>query len=170
MTTVYRNNDERFGASVLFTISEMTECYRMNDWDQIHTDASDPLDPNLDRLMTDDEIEADILDHDITEIGDLSDDRIREIANGASLRWRVTAEHTQGKSVDHPCTSGVYSDPANDLDLLDVTATTPDEAERHGIEAIQEACDEREPCNCRRHLSAGSEAWWNSVAVHVVPE
>lgn len=54
METVYRNRDERLGENCLFTLPIMRECYRANGWDN---------------GMSDDEIDADILRHDVEEVG-----------------------------------------------------------------------------------------------------
>lgn len=81
------------------------------------------------------------------------------------MRYRVTAEHTQGKSVDHPCTKGVYSDPADKLDL-EVEAADESAAIAAGVKWLEERCAEMAECDCRRKLAPGGNAWWNSVAVH----
>lgn len=63
MTLVYRNHDERLGDNVLFTLDEMRECYCANGWD---------------RGMSDDEIDDDVLSHDVEFVGDWTDEQIKE--------------------------------------------------------------------------------------------
>ena len=61
MMRVYRNHDERLGHNVLFTLAEMRDCYRANDWDND---------------WTDEEIDADVLAHDVEFVGDWTDEQI----------------------------------------------------------------------------------------------
>ena len=61
MTKVYRNQDERLGAPVLFTLAEMRECYRVNGWDN---------------GMDDGQIDADVLSHDVEFVGDWTAEQI----------------------------------------------------------------------------------------------
>lgn len=82
--------------------------------------------------------------------------------------YRITAEHASGGSVDHPCTRGVYNDPANVLDET-VEAESEDEAVLKGEEVLCGRVDEAEPCDCRHHLSPGSNRWWESVIVTAEP-
>lgn len=82
-------------------------------------------------------------------------------------RYRITAEHSCGKSVSHPCVDGVYCDPTDDFQT-DVEARDESEAERMGLAELLALADAAEPCKCRRHLSPGSDAWVGSVALSVV--
>lgn len=82
-------------------------------------------------------------------------------------RYRITAEHSCGKSVSHPCVDGVYSDPTDDFDL-EIEACDESEAERKGLAELVALADAAEPCKCRRRLSPGSDAWVGSVALSVI--
>lgn len=90
-------------------------------------------------------------------------------------RYNITAEHTNGKSVGHPCTTGVYSDPVDSFEMeweTDDATGTPsydleEAAERAGWAALLRIADDAEPCKCRRHLSPGGNAWVNSVSIIV---
>jgi hypothetical protein len=72
---VYQNNDDRLGDCVKFTIPEMTACYRDNHWDVIHSERGNPNSP-VERVMTDTEIENDILAHDVEFVGDWTAEQI----------------------------------------------------------------------------------------------
>ena len=85
------------------------------------------------------------------------------------IRWTVTAEHTQGKAVDHPCTKGIYTDHADSLDMI-VEAEDWQDAEQLGRDELERMIAEAQPCDCRRREEAGSSAWWASVVIHVKPE
>lgn len=91
------------------------------------------------------------------------------MSTATKTRWIVTAEHTQGKSVDHPCTSGIYSDPTDSLDLA-VEAGDWAEAEQAGREELERLIAEANPCDCRRREEPGGESWWSSVVIHAKPE
>ena len=62
MGTRYLNHDERFGAEVEFTIPEMIAQYKMCGWDEYEDEDG------FTQKMTDEEIKADIMEHDIKEI------------------------------------------------------------------------------------------------------
>ena len=64
MTRVYRNHDEQLGDPALFTLAEMRDCYRTNGWDN---------------GMDDDQIDADVLDHDVEFVGDWTDAQIDQL-------------------------------------------------------------------------------------------
>lgn len=49
----YENRDERLGDKCVFTLAEMRACYRANGWDN---------------GMSDDELDEDILSHDVVEV------------------------------------------------------------------------------------------------------
>lgn len=78
-------------------------------------------------------------------------------------RYRVTAEHSSGASVSHPCATGIYDDPANvferEFDAEDELA-----AEVKARDELAKAVDSADPCDCRRKLSPGGSRWWGSVA------
>lgn len=82
------------------------------------------------------------------------------------MRYRITAEHTLGQSVSHPCRTGVYDDP---VDLLDATieAVDTEAAVREGTRQLFELCAERQPCACGR--APGSARWWDSATVSAIP-
>ena len=80
------------------------------------------------------------------------------------MRYQLTAEHSSGKSVGHPCTTGVYDDATERLDGT-VEAETKHEAEQLGMDTLEQIVDESEPCDCSRRLSPGGETWWESVCV-----
>lgn len=79
-------------------------------------------------------------------------------------RYTVTAEHTQGKSVDHCCTNGVYSDPTDEFEWTG-EAENANDAERLAFIAMGVEVKNSTPCECKRHLQAGSEAWYKSVVL-----
>lgn len=81
--------------------------------------------------------------------------------------FKITAEHSCGKSVGHPCVDGVYDDPTDSFEI-EVEAADADEAERKGMAELLSIADEAEPCGCHRHLSPGSDSWVNSVCLIVV--
>ena len=58
----YRNFDERFGVDVEFTIEEMIKQYQLCGWDQ-YCDEN-----GVYCIMTEDEIVADIMKHDIEPV------------------------------------------------------------------------------------------------------
>lgn len=78
--------------------------------------------------------------------------------------YQLTAEHTSGQSVSHPCRSGVYDDPVNTFDEI-VEAESAEEAERIGLTRLMVAAQEASPCDCARQLQPGSDSWANSVIV-----
>lgn len=84
-------------------------------------------------------------------------------------RYTVTAEHTNGKSVGHCCTSGVYSDPTDGFEWQGQAANA-DAAEHVAYEEMQRFVADSDECECKRHLRAGSDAWWGSVAFTVQNE
>ena len=81
-------------------------------------------------------------------------------------KYRITAEHTKGKSVGHPCVDGVYSDPTDSFEC-EVFAADEDEAERKAQTELDLVVDASDVCKCRRHLQPGSDSWLNSVAFRV---
>lgn len=72
MTKIYRNRDERLGDVYDFTLPEIRQCYRDNGWD-IRDDES---------RMSDEEIDADVLRHDI-EIVSTADEPSPEVRERA---------------------------------------------------------------------------------------
>lgn len=76
----------------------------------------------------------------------------------------LTAEHSSGRSVAHPCSTGVYDDATDKLDET-VEAETAEEAKSIGMKLLERIIDESEPCDCSRRLASGDEGWWNSVCV-----
>jgi hypothetical protein len=80
--------------------------------------------------------------------------------------YYLWAEHTRGKSVSHPCTRGVWSDPAEALDFQ-VEAENEDEARDAGVAELERLVSEARVCDCPRRLQAGSNDWWESVVVAV---
>ena len=81
--------------------------------------------------------------------------------------YTVTAEHTQGKSVSHPCSRGIYDDPSDGFEF-ECEAETPEQAEELAYAELSRLVEDSQPCHCKRHLQAGSESWWNSVTVIIV--
>ncbi|KKN50732.1 hypothetical protein LCGC14_0629940 [marine sediment metagenome] len=81
-------------------------------------------------------------------------------------KYLVTFEHTGGKSVNHLCTHGVYDDPANDYEF-EIKAGSVDKAEELGLQYLAQIVCKIGPCQCRRKLQPGSEAWWISIASYV---
>ena len=57
----YYNNDPRLGHPCVFTIDEMIAQYKMCGWDEYETEEGT-------ERMSDEEIKADILTHDIEEV------------------------------------------------------------------------------------------------------
>ena len=90
----------------------------------------------------------------------------REIL-GDGPYWRLSAEHTSGKSVGHCCTCGVYDDPTASWEAV-ISAATEEAAQEIGESLLAEVVEEAEVCNCNRQLKPGSNDWWNSVAVSAV--
>lgn len=86
MTKIYRNRDERLGDVYDFTLPEIRQCYRDNGWD-IRDDES---------RMSDEEIDADVLRHDIEIVStaDESSPEVRERAEelGIDLDARTAME------------------------------------------------------------------------------
>lgn len=82
--------------------------------------------------------------------------------------FRITAEHCNGESVDHPCTKGIYSDPTECFERV-VEAETEQAAIDAGQDLLAELVDGAEPCDCRRKCQPGSDRWWNSVALSSAP-
>jgi hypothetical protein len=80
------------------------------------------------------------------------------------MKYHVTAEHTQGKSIGHPCSRGIFDDPANELDL-EIEAGSEDDAIAQGQRWLETRIEEQGECNCRRKLSAGGDSWWDSVSI-----
>jgi len=78
--------------------------------------------------------------------------------------YKLTAEHTQGKSLSHPCQDGVYDDPADRLDDT-VEAESEDDAVQYGYGLLEEDVLEEKRCQCDLWDSAGSGSWWDSVHV-----
>ena len=58
----YANNDERLGGAMEFTMTQMVAQYKMCGWDEYEDESG------IAQKMTDEEIEADILKHDIVEL------------------------------------------------------------------------------------------------------
>lgn len=85
------------------------------------------------------------------------------------MKYIVTAEHCCGASVSHPCSRGVFTDPTEDFEM-EVEAKDEDEAVRHGHDSLWALAEGSAACDCRRRLRAGSNAWWNSVAIHATPK
>jgi len=81
------------------------------------------------------------------------------------MKWKLTAEHCNGKSVAHPCKNGVYDDPANTFET-EVRASDEAEAEREGLRLLKKIVETYPPCNCTLGKCPGSNDWWNSVAIH----
>jgi hypothetical protein len=83
-------------------------------------------------------------------------------------QYRITAEHTNGKSIAHCCTTGTISDPSELLDLWfegeeeDAYAAGVDELEKlvHTHQNTMCACN-------KNHYWPGSDAWWDSVVFNV---
>ena len=80
------------------------------------------------------------------------------------MRYEITAEHTQGRSVSHPCTNGVYDDPTDEFSVV-VDAESEDEAVGVGWDALDKIVRASQPCDCKRHLQAGGEQWTESVCL-----
>lgn len=85
------------------------------------------------------------------------------------MKFTATAEHTGGKSVGHPCSKGVHSDPTDSWQAH-VEAATVDLAQDQAYRLLAADVAEAETCDCRRQLRAGSEAWWDSVVTCLWPE
>lgn len=79
-------------------------------------------------------------------------------------RYRCTAGHTQGKSIGHCCSIGVWDDPTETFEI-EVEAVDAREAERIGCEQLLKIVNDAEPCPCQRHEVPGYDSWWESVAV-----
>lgn len=84
------------------------------------------------------------------------------------MRYTATAEHTQGQSVGHCCTNGVYSDPCDGF-TCEVEAANDEEALFAAEAKLRAEVGEADQCQCRRRLRPGSDRWWESVFVHVEP-
>lgn len=84
------------------------------------------------------------------------------------MLWRITAEHCWGKSVDHPCRKGVFSDPTDGFEL-EVEAADEDAARDAGVKALERIVQDAPVCDCQRQKQAGSRDWWESVCVSAMP-
>jgi hypothetical protein len=80
----------------------------------------------------------------------------------------VTAEHTSGASVDHPCTKGVFSDPA-DTFWETVVADSEEQARKIGEELLEKLVMDAKPCGCQLAKEPGWSSWWDSVCVSACP-
>lgn len=78
--------------------------------------------------------------------------------------YYCTAEHTSGASVDHPCTTGIYSDPTDVFDEQ-VEAENQEAAHEEAMRRLEEIVDGRDPCRCQRKLEPGSNSWWDSICI-----
>ena len=83
--------------------------------------------------------------------------------------YQLAAEHTQAKSVEHPCENGVFNDPAEALDDV-VECDSPEDAEQYGFGLIEEDVLKEKRCQCDKWDEAGSDSWWKSVVVSAVEQ
>jgi hypothetical protein len=84
------------------------------------------------------------------------------------MKWTATCEHTSGASTGHPCTTGIYDDPADSWEI-NLDATTHAEAEQSAQDQLRHDVAHWRPCDCRRRAQPGNERWWASIVVHVAP-
>lgn len=78
--------------------------------------------------------------------------------------YYVWAEHCSGASVGHPCLTGVFSDPTDQWSE-EIEAESEEAAQEIGKQRLAKIVEDSQPCACRRHEQAGSDRWWNSVAL-----
>lgn len=85
------------------------------------------------------------------------------------MKFIVTAEHTAGRSVDHPCTRGVYSDPTNHFQIT-VEVNDLLDAISRGHTELETIVTDSNPCDCHRKRRPGGREWWDSVIVQCWPQ
>jgi len=84
------------------------------------------------------------------------------------MKYFVTAEHTKGKSVSHPCQNGIYDDPANVLDF-EVEVRNREDALIIGKGELEALVEDWPQCTCWKSGMLGSNDWWDSVVIHAAP-
>jgi hypothetical protein len=85
------------------------------------------------------------------------------------MRFVATAEHTGGQGIGHSCCKGVWSDPADLLDLVS-EAESYEDATTMAVNRLQIIVEECGTCDCARRLSGGSKRWWDDIVITVAPE
>jgi hypothetical protein len=130
--------DDRWGMDGALSAAEASEM--LDDWGV--TDENDRAE-SLGRLLT-----------------------LRQYEEARTMKYRAYAEHGGGASVGHPCRKGVYSDPADNWELI-FDASCQDEAQSIADSDFEAFVRDAAPCDCNRNLCSGSERWWNSVSVIV---
>jgi len=83
------------------------------------------------------------------------------------MRFIATAEHTQGQSVGHPCSSGSYDDPTDGFQA-GIDCESLDAARAAAQAALEGRVESWPACECGRR--AGSDPWWESVAIQLWPQ
>ena len=92
---------------------------------------------------------------------------MKKIERGINnMQYKITAEHCNGASVSHSCTTGIYSDPT-DYFQEKIEANSEEEANFIGLRRLQQIVEDSEPCHCHRHLEPGYDSWWNSVSISI---
>ena len=84
------------------------------------------------------------------------------------MRYNITSVHTAGESVGHPCSEGTYEDPTDEFEDI-VEADSPQAAEAIGAAMMADLVESWPICDCPRHETPGTESWWNSMAIRVIP-
>ncbi len=81
--------------------------------------------------------------------------------------WEIVAEHCKGKSISHPCSHGIFSDPTELIDGERVASDSEEKAEEFASDKLREMITETGTCHCQRRLEAGSDSWWDSVCIGI---